>query len=174
MTTLTNEELAAMCERALKHDHHIDRLGKGTRKEAAEIARALLAHLRASQTPAQAVTREQIVDVIDKTAVIYDGPFDGVVIDNTDEVADAILALLAEKPVPTPTPLTRRDDLHNVIARAMKQPVYNSSEICDAVEQYLERLSASPAPTPTPLTLDPHDKLTKLLGEEVGWQNEPS
>jgi len=45
---------------------------------------------------------------------------------------------------PTATPLTRRDDLHNVIARIMQQPVYNSSEICDAVEQYLERLSASP------------------------------
>jgi hypothetical protein len=37
----------------------------------------------------------------------------------------------------------RRDDLHGVIARIMQQPIYNSSEICDAVEQYLERLSAS-------------------------------
>jgi hypothetical protein len=38
----------------------------------------------------------------------------------------------------------RRDDLHSVIARIMKQPVYNSSQISDAVEQYLDRLSASP------------------------------
>ena len=45
--------------------------------------------------------------------------------------------------------MTRRDDLHNVIARTMKQSVYNSSEICDAVEQYLERLPASPAVTLT-------------------------
>jgi len=59
------------------------------------------------------------------------------------------LALLAEKPAPTVTPLTRRDDLHNVIARIMKQPVYNSSEISEAVEQYLERLSASPTATGT-------------------------
>ena len=50
---------------------------------------------------------------------------------------------------PTPTGLTRRDDLHNVIARIMQQPIYNSSAICDAVEQYLERLSASPTATGT-------------------------
>lgn len=47
----------------------------------------------------------------------------------------------------TTAPMTneelRRDDLHNVIARIMKQQVYNSSEICDAVEQYLDRLSDS-------------------------------
>ncbi len=67
----------------------------------------------------------------------------------------ALLAhLRSQTPPQAVTGLTRRDDLHNVIARTMKQPVYNSSEICDAVEQYLERLPASPAPTPTPLTQD--------------------
>jgi hypothetical protein len=44
----------------------------------------------------------------------------------------------------------------------MKQPVYNSSEICDAVEQYLERLPASPAPTPTPLTEEELDAIDWL------------
>jgi hypothetical protein len=101
MTTLTSEELAEIEKR---HEHaEIDRRRKGWSDMHTSIhmhcdRAALLAHLRASQTPPQAVT---------------------------DQVE-------------------RRDGLHNVIARTMKQPVYNSSEICDAVEQYLERLSASP------------------------------
>jgi hypothetical protein len=89
------------------------------------------------------VTREQIAEIIDANCnIINDFGIDPY-INNTEALADAILALF-EKPAPTPTGLTRRDDLHNVIARSMMQPVYNSSEICDAVEQYLERLSASP------------------------------
>ncbi len=60
---------------------------------------------------------------------------------------DASLALEALAHLCNQTPpqaVTRRDDLHNVIARIMQQQVYNSSEISDAVEQYLERLPASP------------------------------
>lgn len=61
----------------------------------------------------------------------------------TNEELAKIESTREPKHAPTPTRLTRRDDLHNVIARIMKQPIYNSSEICDAVEQYLDRLSAS-------------------------------
>lgn len=89
------------------------------------------------------VTREQIVEIIDANCNIINDYGIDPYINNTEALADAILALLAEKSAPTATPMTRRDDLHNVIARIMQQPVYNSSEISDAVEQYLERLSAS-------------------------------
>jgi hypothetical protein len=66
-----------------------------------------------------------------------------------DRIADDRAALLAHLRSQTPPQavtdqVERRDDLHNVIARIMKRPVYNSSEISDAVEQYLERLPASP------------------------------
>ena len=61
-----------------------------------------------------------------------------------DEVKKLIAIIERLSASPIVTPLTRRDDLHNVIARIMKQPVYNSAAICDAVEQYLERLPVSP------------------------------
>jgi hypothetical protein len=62
----------------------------------------------------------------------------------TNEELAEIESTREPKPAPTPTGLTRRDELHNVIARIMQQPIYNSSAICDAVEQYLDRLSSSP------------------------------
>lgn len=60
--------------------------------------------MKASETTAMP-TKEQIVAVIDTTAVVCDGPFDGVVIDNTEEVADAILALFSRSPVKAPEKL---------------------------------------------------------------------
>ena len=90
----------------------------------------------------QAVTRDQIAGIVYRVALrVLGKSSSGVLRELGTEIADA---LLAEKPAPTVTPLTRRDDLHSVIARIMQQPVYNSSEISDAVEQYLERLSAYP------------------------------
>jgi hypothetical protein len=93
------------------------------------------AHLR-SQTPPQALTVDALWGIYATFSRWRNGECGDLAL------FEAILALF-EKPAPTPTPLTRRDDLHNVIARIMKQPTYNSSEICDAVEQYLERLPAS-------------------------------
>lgn len=65
---------------------------------------------------------------------------------SAEQALAALAGLRSQTPPQAVTGLTRRDDLHNVIARAMKEPVYSSSEICDAIEQYLERLSDSPPP----------------------------
>ena len=85
----------------------------------------------------------------------------------TNEELAEIESTREPKPAPTPTGLTRRDDLHNVIARIMMQPVYNSSAISDAVEQYLERLSPSPAPTPTPLTVHEQRQVTQARLNQI-------
>jgi hypothetical protein len=111
-----------------------------TAEELAEIEKRhidkLLATYRASQTPPQALTVDALWGIYATFSRWRNGECGDLAL------FEAILALF-EKPAPTPTPLTRRDDLHNVIARIMQQPVYNSSEISDAVEQYLDRLPAS-------------------------------
>lgn len=64
---------------------------------------------------------------------------------DAEQALAALAGLRSQTPPQAVTDqVERRDDLHKVIARIMKQPVYNSSQISDAVEQYLERLSAPP------------------------------
>ncbi len=122
-------------------------MAAGDAKEAHEDRAALLDHLRASQTPPHAVTREQIEAVI--TAWVerrLTQRFDALLEDEYREgLAEAILALLAEKPAPTVTPLTP-DDVWKLYAEAATTKSFAIAII--------ERLSASPT-TPTPALLNP-------------------
>jgi hypothetical protein len=73
-----------------------------------EHLRAVLAHLRASQTPPQAVTREQLIHCVWGRKVEVSGyiskPQEKATLNMSaaEHLADAILALF-EKPAPTPT-----------------------------------------------------------------------
>ncbi len=69
---------------------------------------------------------------------------------SAEQALAALAGLRSQTPPQAVTDqVERRDDLHSVIARIMQQPIYNSSAICDGVEQYLDRLSTPPTVTLT-------------------------
>ncbi len=97
---MTAEELLKLCDEMIAENHQV-----GGWSRNATVARALRDHLRASQTPpqAQTVTREQIESALQQARVDW---FNSESLDRdrrTEYEVNAILALLTEKPAPTPT-----------------------------------------------------------------------
>jgi hypothetical protein len=116
---------------------------------------ALLAHLRASQTPPQAVTEDELARTACKAyGYVWSALPEKWVRDMPQPAADKaewrvvardILALLAEKPAPTPTPLTEEERYDLETAKRDRVLGYDtSSRIVARLIAIIDRLSASP------------------------------
>jgi len=161
---MTAEELAEIEKRHAHAQHYIDRnehTGASRMWQEMHADRAvLLAHLRASQTPPQAVTREQIAALL--------AGFRGWCFERLDtwsddkdsagqkkylKEADAILALLAEKPQTPPHAVT--PEMVAVAwptnADGFSKRIVDNADGLALVKNVLALLAEKPAHTPTPL-----------------------